>query len=348
MTRATLTPLRVLAAFLAVGSIALLLPLWVPLVLAAWSADLLLPSVHRLERALGARRRAAAATIVLLIVVVLLPVAGVTVALAAGVRDLLVQVRAALEGQGSLGAALLGGGSTAPHLGVRDWTDLVSRYGASVWSTASTIARASASAAIAVLVYVAALFALLVDGSRAYAWMESHVPIPRDAISRLAGAFRETGRGLLIAGGGTALAQGAAATLAYVAIGIPRALLLGPLTALCAIVPVIGTGLVWVPLAIELALAGQLWRAAVVVAVGAGVHSMIDNFVRPALARYGRLSLPTFLVLVSMLGGVAVFGAAGALLGPLLVRLCVEALAIVSEERDGRSVAAGGNERGAT
>jgi predicted PurR-regulated permease PerM len=93
----------------------------------------------------------------------------------------------------------------------------------------------------------------------------------------------------------------------------------------------VGTALVWIPLAIELAVTGQYWQAGVVVLVGAGVHSLIDNFVRPLLARYGRLTLPAFVVLVSMLGGAAVFGAAGALLGPLLIRLCVESLAIVSE-----------------
>jgi predicted PurR-regulated permease PerM len=97
------------------------------------------------------------------------------------------------------------------------------------------------------------------------------------------------------------------------------------------LLPLVGTALVWIPLAIELAATGEYWQAGVVVLVGAGVHSLIDNFVRPLLARYGRLTLPAFVVLVSMLGGAAVFGAAGALLGPLLVRLCVESLAIVSE-----------------
>jgi predicted PurR-regulated permease PerM len=88
-------------------------------------------------------------------------------------------------------------------------------------------------------------------------------------------------------------------------------------------------------LAIELGATGQYWRAGVVVAVGAGVHSLIDNFIRPLFARYGRLTLPTFVVFVSMIGGVAVFGAAGALLGPLVVRLCAESLAIVFEMRRG-------------
>jgi predicted PurR-regulated permease PerM len=216
---------------------------------------------------------------------------------------------------------------------MRDWADLVSRYGANAWRALSLVARASASAAIGALVFVVALYTFVVDGERAYAWLEKHAPITREELARLAGAFRETGRGLIVAGGGTALVQGALATAAYVAIGIPRAVIFGPLTAVCALVPFVGTGLVWIPLAIELGASGQLWRAGVVVAMGAGVHSLVDNFVRPILARSGHLHLPTFVVLISMLGGVAAFGATGALLGPLVVRLCVESLAIVADRR---------------
>ena len=272
--------------------------------------------------------------VVLVAVGVLLPVGGAVAALASGAQVFLGQVRAALEGQGSLAGALLADGNAGARPEVFDWTDLASKYGTSAWRAIGTIARASASAAIATIVFVAALYTFAVDGERAYAWLESYAPIPRDAFARLARAFRETGRGLIIAGGGTAILQGAIATTAYVAIGIPRALLLGPLTAVCAIVPFIGTGLVWAPLAIELAATGQYGRAVTVAAVGT-VNGLVDNGVRPLLARYGHLDLPTFVVLVSILGGVAVFGAPGALLGPLLVRLCVESLAMGSNNAPG-------------
>ena len=330
MPTRTFTPTVVLTVALCAAAALVVAPLWVPMVLAAWFADLLRPGVRRLERVLGGRRRAAAAVVLLLTIGALVPIGGIVLALVSGMQDLLQQLRAALEGQGSLAGALLGGG-TGAHPAVRDWADLASRYGANAWRAANTIARASATAAVGIVVFVAALYAFVADGDAAYAWLEAHAPMPRESFARLAGAFRETGRGLIVAGGGTALVQGLAATVAYVAIGIPRALLLGPLTAVCAIVPLVGTALVWIPLAIELAATGEYWQAGVVVLVGAGVHSLIDNFVRPLLARYGRLTLPAFVVLVSMLGGAAVFGAAGALLGPLLVRLCVESLAIVSE-----------------
>lgn len=326
------SPMGALATALCIAAIVVLAPLWAPLVLAAWFADVLRPAVRRLERWLGGRRRGAGALIVLLAVGVLLPLAGAIAALVPAVQELLEQVRAALEGQGSLAGALLGGAGGANPPEVHRWTDLASRFGANAWVAASTLVRASASVAIGIVVFIVALYTFAVDGERAYEWLERHVPITREELARLAGAFRETGRGLIVAGGGTALVQGALATIGYLAIGIPRAMLLGLLTAVCALVPFVGTALVWVPLAIELGATGQYWRAGLIVAVGVVVSS-VDNFVRPMLTRYGHLRLPAFAVLVSMLGGIALLGATGALLGPLVVRLSVESLAIVAQRR---------------
>ncbi len=236
------TSVRVVAALLGVGALCMLAPLWAPLVLAAWFADLALPMVRLFERLLRGRHRGAAAVVVLLVLTVVVPIGAAGVVLFAEGRELLEQVRGVLEHQGPLAPALVGTPGSGPPQ-PRDWADLVSRYGADAWRAASTITRASTSAIVAVLVFVAALYTFAADGDRAYAWFEQRLPFPRDALARLAHAFRETGRGLLIAGGGTALVQGAVAAVAYLAIGIPRALLLGLLTALCAIVPVVGTAL---------------------------------------------------------------------------------------------------------
>ena len=204
----SMRPMSTLAAGLSVVTFVVLAPLWAPLVLAAWVADLLRPAVRRLERLFGGRRRAAGALIVLVAVCVLLPFLGLALALTAAVQDLLVQVRAAIEGHGSPASELLG-----PTPEVRDWAALATRYGANAWRALSVVARASATAAIGALVFVAALYTFVVDGERGYAWLEKHAPISQPDLARLAGAFRETGRGLIVAGGGTALAQGALATV---------------------------------------------------------------------------------------------------------------------------------------
>jgi predicted PurR-regulated permease PerM len=293
--------------------------------LAAWLTNLLRPAQLRLERLLRGKGRAAATLVFLLVFGVLLPLTGVALLVAPGVQQLIEGMRDVLEGHGSLGGMLL-----SPRDESADLAALATRYGENVWHTLTAVVRASATAAISVLVFIAALYTFLADGERAHAWLADHAPISRESFERLASAFAETGRGLLIAGGGTALVQAAVATVTYVALGIPHAFLLGPLTGLCAVVPAIGTAVVWVPLAIELAVSGAYVSTACMVGAGL-VISVVDNVVRPALARHGRLALPTFAVLVSMLGGVAVFGPTGALLGPLVVRLAVEALAIVSE-----------------
>ncbi len=280
-----LKPMRAFALALCIASLVVFAPLWAPLVLAAWFADFLRPAVRKLERLLGGRRRAAGALVVLVVVGVLLPLGGLAAALTSAIRDLLGQVRAALEGQGSLAGALLGGGDGA-HPATPDWADLATRHGANAWRALSVVARASATAVIGILVFIAALYTFAVDGERSYAWLQRNAPIHPTALARLVVAFRETGRGLLVSGGGTALVQGALATAAYVAIGIPRALILGPITAVCALVPIVGTGLVWVPLAIELGISGHYRRAAAVVAMDTGV-GLLDNFIRPMLTRYG-------------------------------------------------------------
>jgi predicted PurR-regulated permease PerM len=59
---------------------------------------------------------------------------------------------------------------------------------------------------------------------------------------------------------------------------------------------------------------------------------VIDNFLRPVFARLGALKLPLFLLFISVFGGLSVFGTWGALIGPLIVRLAIEALAIMRDE----------------
>ena len=136
----------------------------------------------------------------------------------------------------------------------------------------------------------------------------------------------------------TGLVQGLLATAAYFALGVPRALVLGLVTCVASIIPSVGTALVWVPVAAGLFLSGRTTQAVILVAVGVLAIGSIDNVLRPIFARYGKLELPTFVLLTSIFGGLALFGAWGLILGPLLARLAKEALVMVRESS--------GNERG--
>ena len=150
-------------------------------------------------------------------------------------------------------------------------------------------------------------------------------------LRRLRAAFHEVGKGLLVGVGLTGLAQAGVATIAYFFLGIPRALVLGLLTFVMSLIPSVGTAIVWIPIAVGLAVTGRTTAAAILVVIGVGVISTVDNILRPVFARYGELQLSSFALLLSMFGGLALFGGWGLALGPLLVRLAIEALEIAKE-----------------
>jgi predicted PurR-regulated permease PerM len=133
---------------------------------------------------------------------------------------------------------------------------------------------------------------------------------------------------LLVGVGLTSATQGVVATLIYSSLGVPRWWVLGPITGLASIIPVFGSALVWVPIAAGLFLGGHAVKGAVLVVVGSAVISTADNLLQPFYARLGSLKMPTYLLFVTLFGGLIAFGTWGAILGPLIVRLWLEALTL--------------------
>jgi predicted PurR-regulated permease PerM len=210
--------------------------------------------------------------------------------------------------------------------------ELLSRYGTDVLAIGSRFAAGLSRVVIDAFVYLAGVFFLLLEGEGAWQWLLAHTPLRRAHLERLGLATQETARGLLLGVGLTTAAQALVATVAYVALGVPRAWALGPLTGLASVVPLVGSALVWVPLAIAFFLAGATTKAAVLAVVGLAVIGTIDNVLRPFFSKVGSLQLHVFVLVVAIFGGLSVLGALGALLGPLVARLTVEALALYREE----------------
>jgi len=310
------------------------------MLLGVWLANLVTPLLNYFTRKLGGRARAAAAVTWLALVAVLLPVVGMGATVLSFLATTLPRLKSAVM-SGSM-HHLLQAGAAADHY---SWASLVKEHAAGLWNTLLVVSSASADVLINAFVILVTLYGVMVSGDFGRRYLERNLQLPNDMLPRLIAAFHETGRGLILGAGLTALAQAAIASIAYMALGISQALVLGLVTGIASFLPVVGTGLVWAPLAAGLALDGHPIRAVILVVIGLGVIGLVDNALRPALSRFGQLELSYPVLLLSMACGAAAFGMWGLLYGPLIVRLAIEAFRQSPEDAGERVSRVPGGER---
>lgn len=114
-----------------------------------------------------------------------------------------------------------------------------------------------------------------------------------------------------------AAVQGTLGGFIFWVFNVQAALLWGVVMAFASLLPSVGSALIWAPVAIYFLISGSVWQGAVLIAFGAGVIGLVDNVLRPILV--GRSTqMPDYLVLLSTLGGIAIFGLNGFVLGPLI------------------------------
>jgi len=178
---------------------------------------------------------------------------------------------------------------------------------------------------IVVMLFI--LFFLLRDHSLMLSFARSLLPLRDDEsellISRVGDTIYATALGRLAIAG----IQGGLAGISYWVLGVPNHLFWAILTGAMAMVPAFGAFLVWVPIALYLGFTGHWGKAAMLAIWGGGVVSLIDNFMYPVLIG-PRLQQHTVAVLLSILGGIALFGITGIVLGPVAFTLAVTLLEI--------------------
>ncbi|WP_346283776.1 AI-2E family transporter [Sinorhizobium terangae] len=99
-----------------------------------------------------------------------------------------------------------------------------------------------------------------------------------------------------------------------------------------ALLPVVGTSLVWGPIAIYLLASGAAWQGVVLLVYGMLVIGLVDNLLRPTLIDK-ETRIPDYLVLISTLGGIATFGPNGFVVGPVIAALFLAAWSVFPGEQ---------------
>lgn len=173
---------------------------------------------------------------------------------------------------------------------------------------------------VVLMLYVA--FFLLRDGEWLTDLLVRALPLgdarERLLFAKFAEVARATIKGNLVVAG----VQGALGGLIFSLLGIEGAVFWGFVMAIASLLPAVGAALIWGPAAIYLLATGAIWEGVVLVVFGAGVIGLVDNLLRPVLV--GRdTKLPDYLVLLSTLGGLGLFGLSGFVLGPLIAALFV-------------------------
>lgn len=301
---------------------------WV--ILAIWLSGFARTLHERLTRLMHGHIKLAAFVTVVILMSVLIPL-GVVLTLVVMDAITLVTTLAQSDRAHELLVNLVSSPDKQQEPSVGSISQLVLSQGERAWTIVKTILSSAAQAIIGLVVLVAGMYSMLIEGRRWYAWALEHAPMGPEAVRRFAMAFSETGKGLMFGILGAGALQAIAATIAFMFLDVPQALALGLLTLVFSLVPAVGTALVWVPVAAGLAMTGRVTAGVGLAIYGILVIGSIDNLARPWLTRYGKLQLPGFIVLVSMFGAVEIFGGWGILFGPLIVRLAKEALEIRRE-----------------
>ena len=327
----------------AVALIAVGLPLWRPLLLAAVLAGTLSQLHERLVAALGRRRSLSAMMIVVgVVLIVLAPLAFVAVVVVKEALSALAFVTHTLKEQGFAGLVAWLPEGLARQVNemiareTRTQRDLASelanwpRVREALGALAGVVGSTTHLALMAVLMLVA-LFFLLRDGPILIGWAESTPAMPPGRVRSLLLELRDVSKSVVGAQAASGLAQAVVATIGYAVAGVPSPVVFGVLSLAASFIPVGGVSLVGLPLAGLLWLRGHPGWAIFLALWTILVTGLIDNVIRPLVVR-GGTKLNGGLVFFALLGGLLAFGLIGIVVGPLSLSLFLSVGAIERRE----------------
>jgi predicted PurR-regulated permease PerM len=184
---------------------------------------------------------------------------------------------------------------------------------------------------LAVMLYL--LFFLLRDSESLQRRLKNAIPLRNDRLAALAEKFnvviRATVKGNIV----VAIVQGALGGLIFWLLGIHGPVMWAVVMAVLSLLPAVGAALVWLPVAIYLLATGSLWQGVGLIAYGVLVIGLVDNVLRPLLVGKDT-RMPDYVVLISTLGGIAIFGINGFVIGPVIAAMFIAVWGIFAASGD--------------
>lgn len=322
-------------------------PFWVAFFLAAVLSATLRSAMEWLARKLRGRRQLAAAILTLgVLLAVVLPLAAMGTLLVREVLEGIEWLRELFASEGLAGilrrlpepledaARKLIRAVPQPQQQIQR---IAGEQGQQAAGVVATVIGATGTAVFQTVMMLIALFFMLTDGSRLVGWLDRHVPLRPGLLRELIEEFRKTSISVLTSTLATAGIQTLTAVVGYLIARAPNLIFFTLATFVIALVPALGGALVVVSVGLVLLATGHVLGGTFLIVWGVAVVSLIDNVARPYLLK-GGMELHGGVVFFALLGGLAMFGGIGLVLGPLIVTFLLAVLKMYEREY-GRGVA---------
>jgi predicted PurR-regulated permease PerM len=208
--------------------------------------------------------------------------------------------------------------------------EVAGNVGSFIVNMVTTAARETATFAFMLFVMLYTMFFFLIDGRELLRKILYYLPLEPEDENRMVGRFlsvaRATIKGTLV----ISVVHGILGGVAFWASGLEAPALWGTLMAVLSAIPGIGSGLVWIPAVVFLGATGRWTPAILLFAWCTAVVGSVDNFLRPWLIGKDT-KMPDLLVFLATIGGLALFGATGFVVGPIVAALFVTVWDIYGE-----------------
>ena len=303
------------------------------------------PLFLRLLKSMGNRNTLAAlVTLCLVLIVVILPLGLIVVSLVQEATGLYQRMQSGelkpalylQEVYGALPAWVL---NTLDRIGLGNQglilerlTESLSKGSQFIATQAVSIGQNAFDVIISFFVMLYIMFFLLCDGEKLAGHFRDAIPleegIKQDLLKKFVTVISATVRGNVA----MAALQGLLGGLALWALGIHAPLLWGTLMAFLSLVPAVGAALVWGPVVLYFIATGAVAKGLILLAFGTLVIGMVDNILRPVLVGKDT-QMPDYVILVSTLGGIAIFGLNGFVIGPLIAAMFMTTWSIFAKAR---------------
>ncbi len=172
---------------------------------------------------------------------------------------------------------------------------------------------------VSLILIIIAMFFFFIDGQKMLKKLMYLSPLPNQYDQEIFRKFREVSYTSMVATFVTAAGQGVVGAIGFAIVGFP-ALLAGILVGLLSLLPYIGSMIFYIPMGIYYLLAGQIWQGIFILAWGLIVIGNTDHIIRAYMIK-GKAKVNPIFIILSILGGIVMFGFWGVVLGPLIIAI---------------------------